>query len=132
MKKAVLVFILSALVLITTGIWFFSSDTSFRPMDLMQFGIIILVVGFAVFIGLRRFSSVRRGEPAEDELSKKVLTKTAAMSYYISLYVWLAMIYFSDKVELDVDTLIGIGILAMAVIFGICWVVFNFRGIKNE
>jgi peptidoglycan/LPS O-acetylase OafA/YrhL len=132
MKKAILVFIVAALVLITTGVWFVSSNTGLRPLDLLQYGIIFLVVAFAVYLGIRRFNSVRKGQSAEDELSKKVLTKTAALSYYISLYIWLAMIYISDKVKLDIDVLLGAGILAMAVTFGICWMVINFRGLKNE
>ena len=33
----------------------------------------ILVVGFAIFLGIRRFKSEKRGEPSEDELSKSIL-----------------------------------------------------------
>jgi len=132
MKKAVLMFFIAALVLLTCGLWFFSSGSGTKPVDLLQFGVIILVVAFAVFIGFKRLSSARRGEPAEDELSKKVLQKTAALSFYISLYMWLAMIYLSDKIKLESDALIGAGILGMAVIFAICWVVLNFTGVKNE
>ena len=131
MKKSVFIFIVSALVIITTGIWFISGSSTFKATDLLQFGIIILVVSFALYLGYRRITSFKRGEPAEDELSKKVLTKTASLSYYISLYIWLAMSYLSDKLRLESDELIGAGILAMALTFGICWLVINFRGIKN-
>jgi peptidoglycan/LPS O-acetylase OafA/YrhL len=132
MKKSILMFLVAVLILITCGLWFFSSGSGTKPVDLLQFVVIILVVAFAVFIGFKRLSSARRGEPAEDELSKKVLQKTAALSFYISLYMWLAMIYLSDKIKLESDALIGAGILGMAVIFAICWVVLNFTGVKNE
>ena len=132
MKKAVLVFIIAALVLLTTALWFYSSKTSFKPMDLLQFGIIILVVIFAVYMGFKRLGSVIRGEPVEDELSKKILQKTAALSYYISLYLWLFLMYIQDKVKLETHTTMAIGMLGMAVTFGICWLIFNFRGIKND
>lgn len=132
MKKVVLVFIISALVLITTGLWFFNSTGGFKLVDLAGFGIIILIVVFALFTGFKRLSSLRRGEPAEDELSKKVMRSTASLSYYISLYLWLVIMYFSDKVDLETHTVIGAGILGMAVVFGICWLVFNFRGVRNE
>jgi peptidoglycan/LPS O-acetylase OafA/YrhL len=132
MKKAVLMFLVAALVLITCGLWFFSSSSGTKPVDLLQFGVIILVVAFAVFVGFKRLGSSRRGEPAEDELSKKVLQKTAAFSFYISLYMWVAMIYLSDKIKLESHSLIGAGILGMAVIYVICWIVFNFTGVKNE
>jgi peptidoglycan/LPS O-acetylase OafA/YrhL len=132
MKKAVLVFVIAALVLITCGIWFFSSSASFTPLNLFNFGVIFLVVGFAIYFGFKRLISAKRGEPAEDELSKKIMRKTAAMSYFISLYLWLALMYFSDRINLETHSVIGIGILGMAITFAICWLVFNFRGIKNE
>jgi peptidoglycan/LPS O-acetylase OafA/YrhL len=101
-------------------------------MDLVTFGIIIIVVAFAVFVGFKRLSSTRRGEPAEDELSKKVMQKTSSLSYYISLYLWLAIMYFSDRFKYETHTVIGAGILGMAITFAICWIVINFRGVRNE
>jgi len=132
MKKAVIVFIVAALVLATVGLWIFSSSGNFKPADIASFGIIILVVVFAVFFGVKRLTSAKRGEPPEDELSKKVMRKTSSLSYYISLYLWLAIMYFSDRFNYETHTIIGIGILGMAVVFAVCWLVINFIGIKNE
>jgi len=132
MKKAVMVFIVAALVLITTGLWFFSSNGSFKPFDLLSFGVIFLVVAFALFIGYKRLTSAKRGEPSEDELSKKILLRTAATSYYISLYLWVAILFIKDRVTLDTEELIGAGILGMAISFAACWFAFYFKGIRNE
>ena len=132
MKKAMIVFILAAVVLITTGLWFFSGTNNLNPADFAGLGVIILVVGFAVFVGFKKLGSAKRGEPSEDELSKKVMQKTAALSYYISLYLWLVLAYFSDKTKLETHTVFAIGILGMAITFALCWVIFNFRGIRNE
>jgi peptidoglycan/LPS O-acetylase OafA/YrhL len=132
MKRAYLVFTVAGLVLAATALWFFSSGTRFKPYDLVQIGILILVVGIAVYFGYRRLSSAKRGEPTEDEMSKKVMRKTAAWSYYISLYLWLAIMYFSDRIKLESHALIGAGITGMAVLFAIIWLIINFGGIKNE
>lgn len=132
MKKALLVFIVAALVLVTVGIWIFSVRGAIKPFDLVSFGVTILVIAFAVFVGFKRLNSARRGEPAEDELSKKVMQKTASLSYYISLYWWLVIMYFADKLNYETHSFIAAGILGMAVIFAVCWLVFNFRGIRNE
>jgi peptidoglycan/LPS O-acetylase OafA/YrhL len=132
MKRGIIVFIVAAFVLISIGIWFFSTTEKFKPFELVGFGIIILVILFAVFIGYKRLSSAKRGEPPEDELSKKVMQKTSSLSYYISLYLWLAIMYFSDRIHYETHTVIGAGILGMAVVFAICWLVFNFRGVRNE
>jgi peptidoglycan/LPS O-acetylase OafA/YrhL len=132
MKKAVIVFVLAAMVVVLTALWFFSKSNKITASDIAGLGVIILVVGFAVFIGYKRLTSAKRGEPAEDELSKKVMLKTSSLSFYISLYLWLVIMYFSDKLKLETHTIIGAGILGMAVTFAICWIYFNFRGVRNE
>lgn len=132
MKKAVLLFSIVAMVAVSCIFWFISSEEGFSPIDMFQLSIIALILVFAIFIGYKRLTSAKRGEPTEDELSKKVLQKTAAWSYYISLYIWVAMIYIKDRVSMDTEELLGTGIIAMAVCFGICWLIFNFKGIKNE
>ncbi|HNQ82241.1 MAG TPA: hypothetical protein PLW31_08255 [Bacteroidales bacterium] len=132
MKRSIVIFIIAAMVLITTGFWILSPGAIGDTMEYLHFGIILLIVLFALFIGYKRLKSEKRGEPAEDELSKKVLQKTAAWSYYISLYIWVAMIYIKDRIVMDTEIMLGTGILAMAVTFAVCWLVFNFRGIRNE
>mgnify|MGYP001227105616 CR=1 FL=1 len=132
MKKAVIIFIVAALVIAAAILWLMSSSVNFKPSDVTSYAVLILVVGFALFIGFKKLSSARKGEPVEDEMSKKVMRKTAAYSYYISLYLWLVLMYFSDKVEYEAHTVIGAGILGMALVFTLCWLVFNFRGVRNE
>lgn len=100
-------------------------------MENFHFLVITLLVVFALFIGVKRISSEKRGEPSEDEMSKKVMQKAASLSYFISLYLWVFMIYIKDKVTMDVEVLMGSGILGMAVIFALSWLYFNFRGIRN-
>lgn len=132
MKRSLIVFIVTGLVLMTTGLWFFTSFENFNKMDILHIGLITLIVGFAVFVGLKRLRSEKLGEPIEDELSKKILQKTAAISYYISLYIWVFLIFLKDRVEFETEELLGTGILAMAVTFVIAWLILNFNGIKND
>jgi len=132
MKKVVLMFVVVAIVIVTTVLWFMNIDTAYKPADLIELGVMILVVGFALYAAYRRLTSAKRGEPSEDELSKKIMQKTAAFSYYISIYLWLALGFFSDRLKLENHTIIGIGIMGMAVSFAICWAIINFTGLKNE
>lgn len=131
MKKSILGIAVAVLVIATTALWYLSGRTGMKPAELVQFGVIIIVVLFALLLIYKRITGMRRGQPAEDELSKLVLQKTAAISYYISLYTWLFMIFISDRIELEKDELIGAGILAMAVIYGVVWFVVNSRGVRN-
>jgi hypothetical protein len=132
MKRTVILFIIAALVLGTTLLWIFSGSGKVSLTELLSLGVILLVLGFALFVGYKRVSSLKKGEPAEDEMSKKVMLKTSSFSYYISIYLWLAIMYFSDRLHYETHTIIGGGILGMAVTFGVCWLFFNFRGIRNE
>jgi hypothetical protein len=131
MKKSYLALIISAIVLATTILWVISSRTTLTMGGIAQFSIIIVLVGFGVYVGLSRLKSERRGEPADDEMSKKIMLKTSSTSFYISLYGWLAVMYFSDKTKLETHSLIGAGILGMAIIFCICWVFYKIRGSRD-
>lgn len=132
MKRTIILFFVAALVVASVTVWLLSSGGNLDLMDSLHFGVIILVVLFALFVGYKRLVSVKRGEPAEDELSKKVLLKTAAYSYYISLYIWVFLLFIKERIRFDSDQLIGTGILGMALTFGVTWMILNFRGVKNE
>jgi len=132
MKKAVLIFILAILVLITCIFWFMNPPAGFSLKEIVPYMVIILIIGFALFAGFKRLMSARRGEPSEDELSKKILVKASSVSYYISIYLWLIIMYLSDKTKMENHTLVGAGILGMALTFALCWVIIYFRGLRNE
>jgi peptidoglycan/LPS O-acetylase OafA/YrhL len=132
MKRGLIVLFVALLVLLTTGLWLLSESGKLKSFDILSIGVILLVVAFAVFVGYKRLTSARRGEPSEDELSRKVLLRTAAYSYYISLYLWVAILFIKDRVKLDTEELLGAGILGMALTFALCWLVINFRGVRNE
>ncbi len=132
MKRTVLIFVIAGLVLITTGLWYIKLSGTTGYIDLLHFGVIFMVVVFALFAGYKRLTSVIRGEPAEDELSKKILQKTASISYYISLYIWIFLIFLKNRVSFETEELLGTGILAMAATYGIVWLILYFRGKKYE
>ncbi|AMQ55930.1 hypothetical protein [Algoriphagus sanaruensis] len=130
MKNVLALVIILALVVFTTFLWL--SKDSLGVEEVTSLGVILAVVGFAVFILLRRINSWKQGEPQEDELSKKVMLRTSSLSYYISLYFWVFLLWLKDRVEFEQEELIGTGILGMAVIFALSWVFFHFRGVPND
>ncbi len=132
MKRTIILFVVAALVVSSFTVWLISSGGNLDAMDSLQIGVIIIVLIFALFVGYKRVVSLKRGEPAEDELTKRVLLKTAAYSYYVSLYIWVFLLFIKDRIQFDSDQLIGTGVLGMALTFGIIWMILNFRGIKNE
>jgi len=122
MRKAIVIAVLAVLVTVSMIIWFVNSgatlDIKGSSMIIIQF----VVVGFAVIVILRRLKSAKQNLPAEDEMSKSILRRGAATSYYVSIYMWLAFMFFEERIELERSTLIGAGILGMALIYALSWV----------
>lgn len=75
----------------------------------------------------KRYFDVKAGYPIEDERSKKVMNNAAAKSYLASIYWLLALGWLSDGVInfRDISQAMGMGILGMAVIFGLFYVYYN-------
>lgn len=92
--------------------------------------IVVLVLGLLVLF--RNFNSIRKGEPKSDEFSKKILQKASSLSFYVSLYFWLLISYFSDKINFETGQLINYGIIGMAIIVFLIWAILKTIGLKND
>jgi peptidoglycan/LPS O-acetylase OafA/YrhL len=132
MKKSYLAILISLAVLITSGFWFYQANFKLSMEDILTAGVIALLVLFGLYVGYSRLRSEKRGQPAEDELSKKILLKAAATSYFISLYLWLVIMYIGDKKKYDFEVLTGSGILGMGILFACSWLFYHFRGLRDE
>ena len=117
MKRTIVGFVVSALVLVSTAIWVLKGRIAGNTREMVMVAVALVVVGFAVYLGISRLRSHQRHEPAEDELSKKVMLRASSLAYYISIYLWLFVMYISDKTTLETHSLVGAGILGMAVVF---------------
>ncbi len=131
MKKSVLAIIISVLMVIAVLIWM-GSARQVNLKEILQSVVVFLLAAFALLMAYRRIKSSRRGQPAEDEYSRKIVQKAAALSYYISLYMWLLISYLGDRTSEPHDVMFGYGIVGMAVVFALSWLYYNFRGIRNE
>jgi peptidoglycan/LPS O-acetylase OafA/YrhL len=126
MKRSIIIGILAVLVLGTLVIWMLNSE---GPITGTAIGIGVIQVVVLVFAGLviyRRWTAAKNKLPAEDEMSKNILRRGAATSYYVSLYLWLALMFFEERIALERSTLIGAGILGMAIIYGLSWLYHNY------
>jgi len=130
--KTSFLILLIGVVIISLGAWvYYSKNDSLEIADLMQYGILLVLVAFALMIGLSRLRSERRGEPAEDELSKKIMQQAASTAFYVSLYSWLILSYVSENWDMETGSVIGRGILGMAIIFVLSWFYVKMKGVKS-
>ena len=126
------VILLFGVVTLSLGAWvYYSKNDSLEIADLIQYAIIVVLVAFALIFGIRRLKSERRGEPAEDELSKKIMQKATSTAFYVSLYWWLVMSYLSENWEMETGSVIGRGILGMALIFVLSWFFYKVKGVES-
>lgn len=131
MKKAIISFVIGALILAALVLWALKGRFAGNTSEIVQAGIVFVLVGFAVYLGVSRLRSHKLREPAEDELSKKVMTRASSLAYYISIYLWLFVMYVSDKTTFPSHSLVGAGILGMSVVFLLCWLGVKAFGMKN-
>ncbi len=132
MKKTIISFVISVLVLAALAIWALKGRLSGNVGEVLMVAVALVLVGFAVYFGVSRLRSHLRREPSEDEMSRKVMTRASSLAYYVSIYLWLFVMYVSDKTSLAADSLVGAGILGMAVIFLLCWLGVKLLGMKHE
>lgn len=132
MKRTIVMFVVSALLLVSLALWALKGHLSGSFQEILKAGVVLVLVGFAVFLGVSRLRSHLRREPGEDELSRKVAVRASSLSYYISIYLWLFIMYISDKTSLPAHSLIGGGILGMALVFLFSWLGVKMFGLKNE
>ncbi len=132
MKKMILIFVICALLLVSLAVWALRGKVAGNALELLETGVIFILVGFAFFLGLSRVRSHLRKEPSEDEMSKRVMTKTSSLAFYVSIYLWLFIMYISDRITLPTHSLIGAGIMGMALVFLFSWLYVKAAGMRNE
>ena len=135
MKRIFIPVFTLTMVLIIAGIWIF--QTVDPPKDSVASEIIFvaaIVILFivSIFFSIKRLKNRKQGLPEEDELSKKIMNKAGAKSFFVSLFLWLALLYIHNHTTVDTEILFGYGIIGMAFIFITFTIIFNIRGIKDE
>ncbi|MBW2975800.1 hypothetical protein KY366_08845 [Candidatus Woesearchaeota archaeon] len=92
---------------------------------------VIIALTIAVFFvayTVRELKSVKKGLPVEDERSRKVMNLAFAKAYLISIWYLLILSWLADSSLIrfrDASQALGMGILGMAILFGLCWLYYN-------
>jgi hypothetical protein len=94
---------------------------------------IIIFTGGIKFIGqiVKRKRDLETGDPTEDEFSKLVSVYAGNQAFLFSMYLWLIIFVFNNYFTKH-ETMLGIGILGSALIYGISLWYFRTTGVMNE
>ncbi|MFC1785471.1 hypothetical protein ACFL0J_07595 [Candidatus Neomarinimicrobiota bacterium] len=136
MNKIYLPFLIITYVLILAGIGIFKVGTidSYSDNTLLEYffvAMISILFIAGIILSIKRYKSEKQGLSIHDEMSAKIVNKSASYSFYLSLVMWIVIIFYQSKVNLDGSILIGYGMIGMATIFIIFLTYFNFKGVKN-
>ena len=136
MKKLFLPTFTFCIFLTLSGIWVFQSSPNADLLDNSIHEIILVVFLFltysiSIIVGIKKFRDSDKGLPEEDELSARIIEKASFRSFYISLFIWLIILYLHLNTEIITEILFVYGFIGMAVVFIINWLVLNKTGVEN-
>lgn len=133
MKKIVLpvffitfVVILAAIQIFQTGI---NNNNSIS--EYIFVGVIFILFLVSIVLSIKKLKSTKQGLPEKDEMSTKIINKAASTSFYISLFVWLIIIYVLRNNIGNTNVIIGYGIISMALTFILNLIYFQIKGIND-
>ena len=95
-------------------------------------GMVIALVLLSVVVAVRRIKTENAGLPADDELSQQIKIKSAAYAFAFSFMLWILVLLFSGQAGISGETMIGIGIAGMGLLFLGFWGYFSQKGIADE
>jgi len=120
--RTILIVVVAVLVVATFAIWIANSDVSLDFGTILMFVIPVVILVYAVLFLRKRWADARDHLPAEDELTKMIRLRSGYTAFQLSLFLWLVIGSVEDRFDVEGHTIIGAGILGMAVLFALSWI----------
>ena len=92
--------------------------------------ITVTIFAFAVFVFVRGNRALKGGFPLHDERSRKVIEKATSKTFFVTLYLLLAIGFLSEDLIhfRDVSQAMSISVGIMAALFAVFWLYYNRKG----
>ena len=125
--RLIAIVILSAVVIVTGILWMITASMDGDFTGAVLGGIIaITILVFALFVFVKGNRDLKEGFPIKDERSRRVIEKASSLAFYVSLYLLLAIGFFSESIPFrDVSQATGVAVGGMALLFLIFWIYYN-------
>ena len=124
--RTILIAVIAVLVVATFILWISHSEITFDFGSILMMVIPVIILVYAVLFVRKRWVDAKEQMPAEDELSKMIRLRSGYTSFQISLFLWLVIGSIEDRVDLEGHTIIGAGILGMAIIWALAWIYYRY------
>lgn len=122
MRRTILIAVIAIMVVVTFILWIAQTELSFDAGTILMIAIPVIILAFAAIRIARGISDAKNQLPGEDELSKLIMHRAGSTAFQLSLFLWLVIGSIEDRVELEGHTIIGVGILGMAILFALSWI----------
>ena len=125
------------IVLVMIGSFYYLSINEFdrRSKIVSAVTIGVALSTFYVLNERKKRKDIKSGIPVEDELTIKTKVYAGNSAYYFSMILWSFIFIYHDAFP-DPKTMLGLGILASAAVYGSCLVYFrstqNFSNPNNQ
>lgn len=86
--------------------------------------IAICSLALYIFIAWKKKRDIKNDIPVDDELTIKSKVYAGAKAFQISMFLWLAIFIFHESFSKP-ETMLGVGILGSALIYGLCLLYFK-------
>jgi hypothetical protein len=122
--------------MVVSGIRLFQSGfhedtTMLLVSEILHMVMILVLFILGIIQGVKRKRATEEGFPEDDELSEKIVRKSAGISFYLTLFIWLILLFINSFVEVDSRLIFSYGFIGMSLTFVITWLVINSQGIKD-
>lgn len=133
--KVVLIVTMTGILALVASIVLLPGDLSTTEM-IMVLTAVVIAIGALYFVK-DKMSAMKQGLPTDDEMSKKIVTKAGAWSYYFTIWLavallWTNNMYFKDVLgqELKAVHVIGAIVLIPGIFFIATVIVLKKRGVE--
>jgi hypothetical protein len=117
------------LLIIFAGLLIWGVFSTPQKSLIIVIAIIIVLVALVTFVAqvLKKKRDLEAGAPAEDEFTRLVRVYAGSRAFTYSMYLWM-LIFIFNSVFTKPQTMLGIGILGSALIYGLWLLYFKFTG----
>ena len=136
MKNFFLPIFFVTMILMVAGIQVYQVGTPQDPgiskfSEMIHVAGILIMLGAGIYYNVKRVRARKMGFPEEDELSIKIVRKSASTSFYLSFLIWLIVLFIRRFNLVDEKLLFSYGFIGMSLTFVLVLCIFNFKGIGD-
>ena len=130
--KTLTITMLAGTVTFFMGLWMYSTMEDLTLFEIGVAAFVILIVLATIPVIRSRLKNEKLGLPADDELSESIKQKAESKAFGVSFYLWAFIAIITLDSSLEPIVPIGIGLIAMGLIFMGFWSYYSKKGVGYE